>query len=158
MLLTRVVVYLGEPEVDDLQGRVRTFIFKEEVLRLQISRMIEMLPVTYFILVAVEQSLQDLFEHSGCEFLSEATSLLDTIKELAPRAYFHDQVDIFVILESFEQLDDIGVVLRHKQLTNFLRISISILKRSLFLILALDITFTALTSPVSRCLALKTFP
>ena len=38
------------------------------------------LPVTNFVLVAIEKSLEDLFEHTGCKFLGETACLLDPIE------------------------------------------------------------------------------
>ena len=94
---------LGQPKINDFNGRIRVGTFEQEVLRLQI-------PVGNFEFVAVIDRVQDLPEHFGCVVFVEELFLNNLVEQLTSRTHLGDEVNIGFVLEIFIELDDTWMV------------------------------------------------
>ena len=91
------------PEINHLQRRVRTFVLKQNVLRLEVA--VHDVPG-----MAVDHRGQYLFYEPGCVVFGKVFEGFYSIEQLSSGQELGNKIETLIVLEKFKELDDVGVV------------------------------------------------
>uniref|UniRef100_A0A6B2L9X4 Uncharacterized protein n=1 Tax=Arcella intermedia TaxID=1963864 RepID=A0A6B2L9X4_9EUKA len=94
---------LRKTEISDFDDLVRTLAGAKEVLGLEIT-------VSYSLFVEVLDGVQDLLNNVHCALLGVIALVHYTVEQLASVDEFHNDVDVFIVFEDFNELKDVDVV------------------------------------------------